>query len=100
VAWFAVRGVVRFDEVYEERIVLFRADSAEEAMSRAAGEAAAYVEALGSGEVHGFQQSYELAAGDIGDATEVFSLMRTSALDAESYLTRYFDTGDERQQIL
>lgn len=99
-AWFAVRSVIRFDELFEERIVLFSEESAEAAMSRAQIESRAYVEALGSGEVLGIQQSYELDAPDIEDATEVFSLMRTSALDADAYLTRHFDTGEERQQIL
>ncbi len=46
----------------------------------------------------GFAQAYGPLDDDPGDGVEVFSLMRTSDRDAADYLTRFFDTGDERQQ--
>ena len=97
-AWFAVRSVIRFDEVFEERVVLFSATGADAAIARAEVEAAGYVESLGSGVVLDFQQSYELAEERIEDATELFSLMRTSELDSATYLSTHFNTGAEHQQ--
>ncbi|SCG64273.1 hypothetical protein GA0070213_10871 [Micromonospora humi] len=35
-----------------------------------------------------------------GHGAEVYSLMRDSDLPAGAYLTRFFDTGDERQGTL
>jgi hypothetical protein len=42
--------------------------------------------------------SVRLSAEDeIAEGSEVFSLMRASDLLPDDYLTRFFDTGDERQ---
>ena len=44
-------------------------------------------------------QAYELFETPMHGA-EVFSLIRDSELDAESYVNCFFDTGDERQDEL
>jgi ubiquinone biosynthesis protein UbiJ len=49
----------------------------------------------------GLYQAYEIYPldGDIPDGAEVFSLMRSSELDPESYIARYFSTGDEHEEL-
>jgi hypothetical protein len=96
-ALFAVRSVIKFDDLYEERVVLFTASDSEDASQKAVTESLEYVDALGSGLDCGLQQIYQLDGTEISDGTEVFSLMRTSELGADAYLSRHFDTGTERQ---
>jgi len=107
--WFAVRTVVAINENrpwgprdlnpgevdYEERITLWRAESADEAIAAAEVEAARYVNDLG-GDVLGFSQCYALATKPDHGA-EVFSLIRRSGLLPDAYLDRHFDTGTEHQ---
>ncbi|MEO6809662.1 MAG: DUF4288 domain-containing protein [Isosphaeraceae bacterium] len=82
--------------VYEERIVLFRADSFENATRKAEDEAREYT----SEEIEylGFVELFHLFEPVVGDGSEVFSLMRTSALGSEDYITRFLDTGSERSR--
>ncbi|MBV2156470.1 hypothetical protein [Kitasatospora sp. SUK 42] len=99
-SWYAVRCVFQWNGrggTYEERLTLWRAASADEAISRAENEAHDY--ARDNGHLYmGLAQSYHLATdGRPGDGDEVFSLLRDSHLDGDAYLDRYFDTGDERQ---
>ncbi|CAN5402179.1 hypothetical protein BH10ACT8_BH10ACT8_23100 [soil metagenome] len=103
--WFAVRCIFSIDlaenpagtTTYEERITLWRASSAKEAIQLAEEEAVLYANEL---EVPrhlylGFAQSFNLFE-DAGHASEVFSLMRNSTLAPDEYLTKFFDTGSER----
>lgn len=99
--WFTVRCVFRWvswDQApYEERITLWRATSLDDAIARAEREAREYAEDTGV-EYAGLAQAYELAAGDVLAAgAEVFSLLRDSELDSDTYLRTFFDTGDEHQ---
>jgi hypothetical protein len=107
--WYAVRCVIATIEnkpwgptdlqagetAYEERITLWRAASAEDAISLAEADSEEYADTLESAYL-GFAQSYHLAETPDHGA-EVFSLNRRSVLDPESYLTAFFDTGDEYQ---
>lgn len=106
VSWYAVRCVFRFSEPqyvagypFEERITLWRATSADQAIERAEAEALEYAENLDeSTETYlGLAQSYKLA-DEPGDGAEVFSLIRMSRLEPSKYLDTFFDTGTERQQ--
>ena len=106
--WWAVRCIIQVGaredgagtNVYEERITLWHAASADEAVQRAEAEVAEYVD-LGDqpplGTYLGLAQCYHLFGG-VGDGAEVFSLMRDSDLGAEAYLDRFFDTGAEHQE--
>jgi len=80
---------------YEERITLWKAANLDDAIAQAEAEAAEYADTLES-EYVGLAQAYHLAEKPKHGA-EVFSLIRTSVLDPESYLTAFFDTGDECQ---
>jgi hypothetical protein len=96
--WFSVRSVVKFDDDFEERIVVFEGADFDAAIARAESESQEYVETLGCGEVLDLFQAYQLP-DEPADGTEVFSLIRSSALDATTYLDRHFDTGTERQAL-
>ncbi|TDW71097.1 hypothetical protein [Kribbella pratensis] len=106
--WFAVRCVFasgwppdRSTPLYEERITLWLAASAEEAIERAEVEAIEYAGAIEeSPDTYlGIAQSYRLADTP-GDGAEVFSLMRSSVLEPDEYLDAFFDTGTERQKTV
>jgi hypothetical protein len=100
--WFTVRSIYRFkgftdhSELYEERVVLFKADDIDSAIAKAEAEAAEYVEHL-DGEVLPLFQAHWLF-DDPADGSEIFSLMRSSDLTPNDYLDQFFDTGKERQQ--
>lgn len=97
--WFSVRSHYRFigefgQNIYEERIVLFRADNGADAIRQAESEAAQYGDEAAC-EVLPMLQSFRLF-DDVGPQGEIFSLMRESELDPESYIDQFFDTGTER----
>lgn len=107
--WYAVRCVFRTTahkpwgptdltrtSAYEERVTIWTASSADEAIARAEAEAREYAETLGD-EYLGLAQSYHLSDSP-GDGAEVFSLIRDSDLEPDDYLDHYFDSGSERQQ--
>lgn len=93
--WFAVRHVIKHQDAYEERVTLWQASSAEDAIARAEAEAAEY--SWEGTEPLPLYQAYRLAA-EPADGVEVFSLIRRSALDASDYLNAFFDTGGELQE--
>ena len=98
--WYAVRCVFRGTKeptFYEERVTLWRAGSFEDAIERAEAEAGEYTDVL-SLRYLGLAQAYKLA-DEPGEGAEVFSLHRESDLDADAYLTAFFDTGTERQRL-
>ena len=107
--WFAVRTVVCTPaeralgpqdlepggRAYEERITLWHGVDADSAIMSAEDEARAYAEGVGA-ELLNFSQSYHLFDTP-GEASEVFSLIRSSRLDHHAYLDAHFDTGSEYQ---
>ena len=102
--WFAVRCVfeVGSDDrtgsrtaTYEERVTLWQVHTFDEAIECAEADAGTYAETVGS-RFLGLSQAYQLAETP-GHGAEVFSLMRDSKLAASDYLSRFFDTGAERQ---
>ena len=106
--WYGVRCVFAVGRspdavgrTYEERVTVWRARTAAEAVERAEAEAHEYVAAIDEprGAYLGLAQSFRMAEPS-GDGAEVFSLMRTSDLAPGDYLDRFFDTGDERQRPL
>ncbi|MBO2451411.1 hypothetical protein J4573_30275 [Actinomadura barringtoniae] len=85
------------EQSYEERVTVWRAGSLDEAIARAEGEAAEYAAAVGV-EYLAFAQAYWIGGEEaLGEGAEVFSLVRDSELGADAYLSRFFDTGAERQ---
>lgn len=95
VTWYSVRCILQVDDVYEERITLWSAASFDEAIEFAEAEADEYVLAL-EGVRLGLSQAFHLFDAP-GSGVEIFSLMRTSDLEPDDYLSAHFDTGGERQ---
>ena len=104
--WYAVRCVFAAgrlaedgQETYEERITLWKAQSAEEAIARAEAEAEAYASGLGHWSYLGLAQSFNLF-DEPKDGAEVFSLIRDSTLEPDDYLDAFFDTGGEHENSI
>jgi hypothetical protein len=111
-SWFAVRCVFHTrpgkpggpqdlapgEHAYEERITLWYATSADEAIELAEQDADGYASAVGS-EYTGLAQSYWLEE-DPGQGAVTFSLLRKSHLDADDYIDTFFDTGFEYADTL
>jgi hypothetical protein len=99
--WYAVRSLFHDPEgsesAYEERITLWQSADLDDALARAAAEAAEYAEFAGVTHLGGFAQSYPLADAPPRDGAEVFSLTRSSVLPPKPYVEQFFDTGLERQ---
>lgn len=107
--WYAVRCVFRSAwaetseglppdvHLYEERITLWQATSAEEAIALAEAEAVEFAD--DEDDYLDLAQAYKLFDEPGAQGAEVFSLMRSSSLDSDAYLDTFFDTGDERPQV-
>ena len=107
--WFSVRCIFRArsnkpwgpqhlkpgESAYEERITLWQAESADEAIRLAEDDARIYETQI-EVEYVGLAQSNRLP-GPVEQGAEVFSLIRTSELRPADYLDRFFDTGRESQ---
>ncbi len=85
----------QFRYAYEERIVLFRASSFEDAIAQAEHEAEGYGKRNATKPLDYFM-AYQLDDEDLPGGIEVFSLIRDSNLEDREYLERHYDTGNER----
>ena len=101
--WFAVRCVfgqvgaedaeAGRDWTYEERITLWEADGAQEAIAYAEDDAlrhAEYADAVYLGSARAFAMR-----GAPGSGCEVYALLRASALGPDDYVRQFVDTGRE-----
>lgn len=102
--WYGVRCVFQHGPSvgnpeltsYEERVVLLKADSLEQALVKAEREARQYAADVNA-TYTGLAQAFHIAEDEITELSEVFSLVRDSRLAPEEYLNRHFDTGAERE---
>jgi len=81
--------------VYEERIVLIRASSDDEAIALAEKDAQEYAKDTDC-EYINFATSFHLFDDKVISFSEIYSEMRESALEPNEYLDNYYDTGSER----
>ena len=106
--WYAAKTVYKNGYVldgvrqacFEERVVLFRAASFEDAIAKAEAEAKEYAAGCERTVYLGFMDVYWLFEKTVGDKTEVFSLMRDSDLSQEEYLARYCGDVNETLRVL
>lgn len=104
--WFSAKTIYKHNRVengtpkvvFEERVVLFQAASFDEAIAQAETEAQEYCGKSGETIYLGFVDVYHLFDISVGHRTEVYSLMRESALPDKDYLNTFYDTGHERSQ--
>lgn len=95
--WYAAQCIFRHTDAgrgpkqtYEERIILLRANSADEAIARAEKEAKGYCADLNDCEYLGYVSVFHLFDDAPGDGTEIFSSMQRSDLTAKEYLDRHY----------
>ncbi|MFJ6793681.1 hypothetical protein [Streptomyces sp. NPDC091268] len=102
-AWYGARTFYRWlsweERPFEERVVLFRARSLDEAVELAERESAEYARE-GDLEVLDMVQAYRISDGDeeVGAGTEVFSKLHALDLPANEFLDRY-DSGPAHTHI-
>ncbi|MFE5947126.1 hypothetical protein [Streptomyces sp. NPDC056480] len=103
-AWYGVRTFYRWltweDRPYEERVVLFRARSLDDAIALAERESAAYARESDF-EVLDMVQAYRISDDDeqVGAGTEVFSQLHAVDLREDEFLDRY-DSGPAHTKIV
>lgn len=103
--WYAAKCIFRHDDlaekdtVYEERIVLFKANSFEEAKDLAEAEAKDYIaNCEGKTTCTDFMNIFHLFDNEIKSGTEIYSVMRTSDKSESDFLDHYYDDGTEHTQ--
>ncbi len=93
-------GKNKSQKLYEERIIVLKARSFDDAIQKAEEEALVYADEASGFKYLGYVNVFKLYNGEIEDKTEVFSLMRTSKLNSKKYIDKHFDTGTERVKHL
>lgn len=85
------------DHLYEERITVWKADDVHKAIDKAVDEAKAYAD-KNNFTCAVLARSFWMFTKIDVSGVEVFSLLRESHLELESYLNTFFCNGDERQK--
>lgn len=101
--WYAARCVFRHEglrdtlgrTIYEERIVLLRADSSEHAFDLAEVEAAAYAASNEFCTFTGHVDLFHLFDAEVGHGSEIYSLMRASLLNPADYRQTFLVEGTD-----
>jgi hypothetical protein len=83
--------------LYQERITVWKAEDADEAIDKAIEAAEAYADE-NDFTYTGLAQSFGMFTVIDVSGIEVFSLLRESNLEFELYLETFFSNGDERQK--
>ena len=103
--WYAAKCIFKHNDlktdgenaaIYEERIILVKADNEDSAIDQAEKEAGEYANGLNDTEYTGYITIFHLYGSDIEHLSEIFSEMRESTKDTEEYLDHFYDTGKER----
>lgn len=81
--------------VYEERIILLKAESYDDALDRAKREAEGYAQSLEDVQYAGYTDVFNLFDVGVTEGVEVYSLMRQSDLGTAEYIEKFIDTGSE-----
>ncbi len=100
--WYSVRCHFRFDATsYEERITVWRAAGFADAIAQAETEAHRYAASIG-GEYLESCDCYHLTSAPMAveQGFELYSLVRGSDLDPDTYLHTFFFTGGERSSTV
>jgi hypothetical protein len=100
--WYAAKCLFRHHEkesgpkqMYEERAILLKATSLDEAVGRAESEAKLYCMDLQDCEFTGYVDVFHLYDENLVDGSELFSSMRRSDLKPEEYLDHFYPDEPE-----
>jgi Domain of unknown function (DUF4288) len=77
-------------QMYEERIILLRANNVEAAIKQAENEAKKYSRDLDGCEYLGYVNIFELYDQELGDGAEIFSIIQKSDLKPREYLDIHY----------
>ena len=93
--WHGIRYLVyeKENKFYEERIIILRADSSDDALDKGTISANEYCESLGF-KLH-YIEEFSIVDDAIQEYTEVYSIIRHTAEPPENYIRKYMKTGDE-----
>ena len=98
--WYGVRLIYRLtgtsQPAYEERIIIVRAESDDDAIAKAEQYSKGYES--DTTEYIGYAMSFHIFDENrpcLRPGTEVFSLIRKSDLSPDAYIDRFHDTGSE-----
>jgi len=99
--WFAAKSLHlhrdlkgdRGGSCYEERIVLIRAATVDEALRRAGREARRYAAGQKAVDFLGYLAVFHLSGDELEDGLEVYSILRSIALSKRDFIRRYYDDG-------
>lgn len=91
--WYSVKTLLYNTEVktYEERIVLFRANSFDDAESQAIAQSKEHVSNLNGIIFIGIIDVFHLYDQPIGSGSEVFSQMIKSDLSSKEFIQRFYN---------
>lgn len=96
VGWFAVRTVFTFGKkpdgknIFEERIVCFRAEEVDQALDKAAEEAATYADENDLIEIHDESVAYVQDGDALIDGYELWSMLYESELSLDEFYERRY----------
>lgn len=101
--WYGVKCLVEHAgladalevHVYEERVVLVRAASFEEAIERAERRTEEYASGIG-GQYIGYANAYRMSDVALGDGAEVYSVMREVPMLRGEFISHYYDDGTNK----
>lgn len=99
--WFGIRAIYHFGQkkdgtnIFEERVVVFSASTAEEALAKAEREADAYANTLNMHR-HPYLEAYRQDGDALIDGYEVWSQLFESATDLESFVKSRYDQYEYR----
>ena len=83
-------------QIYEERIILVKADNSDAAIKKAEKNSRQYCKDLENCEFAGLVDVFELFDEKVTDKSEVYSAMQTSNLGPDDYLNQYYpDLSDD-----
>ena len=102
--WFAAKCIFRHKKlskdnvgyIYEERITLIESETNEWAIVKAENEASKYAASEQDCEYINYIDCFELSSDSIGDKSEIYSLMRSSNLELDEYISKYYQDGTEK----
>lgn len=104
-SWFGVRSLFRSDRTdngqpcraFEERVVLFRAESFEEALAKGEAEAKEYAAGGSPTKVLDHIVAFSIHDDEIGEGVEVWSCIRGLDISDEEFVRRFYEGEYSRQ---
>lgn len=81
--------------IYEERVIVVRANDSDWAIKKVEKKAKEYAQNENECEYLNFIDCFIIENDKISDFTEVYSIMRKSNLEADEFISQYYDDGEQ-----